>query len=108
MICLEILLVKKFIGDSWSELELLLFNDFFYFVVYLCLLFLGDCFFFSLDMLGGFGGKDIYFFFWDGDVWGNSINLGSGINIEGDEIILFFDENGNLYFVLDGYFGFGG
>lgn len=108
VIRLEILSAKKSGGDSWTEPEALPFNDPSFSVAHPCLSPEGDRLFFSSDMPGGFGGKDIYLSFWDGESWGNPINLGPGINTEGDEITPFFDKNGHLYFASDGHFGLGG
>lgn len=108
VIRLEILAAKKVAGDIWSEPEALPFNDPSYSVAHPCLSPDGERLFFSSDMPGGFGGKDIYLSFWDGEAWGNPINLGPGINTEGDEITPFFDKEGHLYLASDGHFGLGG
>lgn len=108
VIRLEILSAQKQADGTWSEPQALPFNDPSFSVAHPCLSPTGDRLFFSSDMPGGFGGKDIYLSFWAGDNWGNPINLGPGINTEGDEISPFFDQNGNLYFASDGHFGLGG
>jgi len=108
VIRLEILSAEKLGLDQWSEPEPLPFNDPSFSVAHPCLAPSGDRLFFSSDMPGGFGGKDIYLSFWDGSAWGNPINLGPGINTEGDELSPFFDKSGNLYFASDGHFGLGG
>lgn len=108
VIRLEILSAEKQADGTWSTPEPLPFNDPAFSVAHPCLSPAGDRLFFSSDMPGGFGGKDIYLSFWEDGQWGNPINLGPGINTEGDEISPFFDRTGNLYFASDGHFGLGG
>lgn len=64
---------------------------------------------FASDMPGGFGGYDIYVTHWDDrkGTWGESVNLGSQVNTEGDEISpSLFDDM--LIFSSNGHIGFGG
>lgn len=64
---------------------------------------------FASDMPGGFGGYDIYVTHWDDrtGAWGESVNLGSQVNTEGDEISpSLFDDM--LIFSSNGHIGFGG
>lgn len=65
--------------------------------------------FFSSDMPGGKGGKDIWYVALDkkSNVVGKPINL-SAINTKGDDLFPYFDEKGNLYFSSNGRGGFGG
>ena len=105
---LEILSAQKQADGSWSDLQALPFNDPSYSVAHPGLSADGERLFFSSDMPGGFGGKDIYLSFWDGEKWGNPVNLGPGINTDGDEISPFYHESGTLYFASDGQFGLGG
>ncbi len=105
---LEILSAEKGADGTWSTLAPLPFNDPSYSVAHPCLSASGDRLFFSSDMPGGFGGKDIYMSFWDGVSWGGPINLGPGINTEGDELSPFYHSEGQLYFASDGHFGLGG
>lgn len=63
---------------------------------------------FSSDMEGGFGGMDLWKVKYNGDEWFDPVNMGSGINSAGDEILptlsgdtLFFSSNRK-------YEGFGG
>lgn len=105
---LEILSAQKQEDGIWSDLQPLPFNDISYSVAHPCLSSEGERLFFSSDRPGGFGGKDIYLSFWDGGQWGNPINLGPGINTEGDELFPFYHESGQLYFASDGHIGLGG
>jgi outer membrane protein OmpA-like peptidoglycan-associated protein len=70
----------------------------------------GDSMYFTSDMPGGFGGKDIYLSTWSKEgYWIKPLNLGHEINTESDEMFPFYDEQSNiLYFASDGHFGLGG
>ena len=64
--------------------------------------------FFSSNMPGGFGGKDIYMCVIRGAECGEVINLGETINtVENDEFP-FIDEAGKLFFASSGHVGLGG
>lgn len=70
----------------------------------------GDSMYFTSDMPGGFGGKDIYLSTWSKQgYWTKPLNLGHEINTESDEMFPFYDEHSKLlYFASDGHFGLGG
>ena len=65
---------------------------------------------FASDLVGGFGGKDIWFSTFDdkSDTWGTPENLGPGINTPGDEMFPAFRADGSLYFSSNGHGGLGG
>lgn len=42
------------------------------------------------------------------DLWIILVNFGFEFNIFGDELFFIFVDNGDLYFVFDGFFGMGG
>lgn len=64
--------------------------------------------FFSSDMDGGEGGFDIYYSIRRGEGdYSLPVNLGPGINTQGDETTPYFRDN-VLYFSTDGRAGFGG
>lgn len=63
--------------------------------------------FFTSDMEGGKGGKDIYYSEINGDTYGTPVNLGDDINTAADEVTPFY-QDGTLYFSSDGYAGKGG
>ncbi|MFN8437191.1 MAG: hypothetical protein U0V72_06070 [Cytophagales bacterium] len=67
-----------------------------------------NLFFFSSDMAGGFGGKDLYVCIKVDSIWSEPINLGEQINTKGNELFPFLDENQNLYFSSDTHLGVGG
>lgn len=66
--------------------------------------------FFSSDMPGGQGGKDIWFATYSkrSRTWGDPVNLGPTINTEKDEVYPFVHEDGTLYFSSNGHVGMGG
>jgi len=69
----------------------------------------GKALYFSSDMKGGSGGKDIWLIKKEKrDEWSEPINLGSEINSEGDELFPFIHEDGSLYFSSNGIVGMGG
>lgn len=65
---------------------------------------------FASDMIGGYGGKDLYYVEYDKKkrTWGEPVNLGSDINTKDDEMFPFVHANGNLYFASNGHPGMGG
>ncbi|MDA9897973.1 OmpA family protein [Flavobacteriales bacterium] len=69
----------------------------------------GKVLYFSSDMKGGYGGKDIWFIKkLKRDEWSEPINLGDEINTSGNELFPFIHADGSLYFSSDGHLGMGG
>lgn len=68
----------------------------------------GTTLYFSSDMPGGFGGKDIWMCKKNGESWDKPVNLGVDINTSGDEMFPFIRKDNLLYFSSDGLPGFGG
>ncbi len=68
----------------------------------------GNTLYFSSDMPGGNGGRDIYVVKKEGKKWGKPSNLGDKVNSLGDEIFPFIAKTGFLYFSSNGHIGFGG
>ncbi len=64
--------------------------------------------FFTSDMSGGFGGKDIWVSKRNGDTWEKPVNLGPDVNTSGDEMFPSIKNNGVLYFSSNGLPGYGG
>lgn len=64
--------------------------------------------YFSSDMKGGAGGKDIYRSDFVNGRWSKPVNLGESINTAGDELSPFIDFNNILYFASNGHAGLGG
>ena len=69
----------------------------------------GKWLYFTSDMPGGLGGKDIWrIALTEGGGLGGVENVGAPINTEGDEMFPTFRPNGELYFSSDGHVGMGG
>jgi outer membrane protein OmpA-like peptidoglycan-associated protein len=64
--------------------------------------------YFSSDMPGGYGGKDIWKVVRQGEGWGKPENLGPDINTSGDEMFPVMRKDGILFFSSNGLPGFGG
>lgn len=66
--------------------------------------------YFSSDMPGSIGGKDIWFVTYSkrSKTWGDPVNLGPTINTDKDEVYPFIHEDGTLYFSSNGHIGMGG
>jgi peptidoglycan-associated lipoprotein len=70
----------------------------------------GQTLYFSSDMPGGYGGKDIWYVTYSkrGKTWSEPVNLGPAINTEGDEMFPFMHDDGTLFFASNGHVGLGG
>ncbi|MBQ8360476.1 MAG: OmpA family protein [Bacteroidaceae bacterium] len=68
----------------------------------------GEWLYFTSDMPGGMGGKDIWRVRFTADGFGGVENLGNRINTPGDEMFPSFRPNGELYFSSNGHPGMGG
>ncbi len=68
----------------------------------------GTKLYFASDMPGGFGGMDLYVSELENGRWGPPMNLGPGVNTEGNELFPFIHSSGRLYFASDGHLGLGG
>jgi peptidoglycan-associated lipoprotein len=70
----------------------------------------GQILYFSSDMPGGQGGKDLWMSTYSkrSRSWGDPVNLGPTINTEDDEMFPFLHEDGTLYFSSNGHTGLGG
>ncbi len=100
---------EKVSGDDWSEPVQLSLNSENHSVGHPAISISDDetILYFAADIDGGFGGVDLYMSKWESSDWGTPVNLGPGINTEGDE--LFPSLNGSqLYFASDGHHGLGG
>ncbi|NUO01799.1 MAG: PD40 domain-containing protein [Saprospiraceae bacterium] len=105
---LEIMFATLTDSTTWGNLTPLPFNNTAYSVAHPSLSPDGNRLFFSSDMPGGFGGKDIYVCSREGGLWGIPVNLGPNINTDSDELYPFFHQDKRLYFSSDGHFGLGG
>lgn len=68
----------------------------------------GKRLYFSSDMKGTLGGKDIFMCEWANGSWSAPVNLGPEINSVGNEVFPHVTEDGSLYFVSDTRPGLGG
>lgn len=68
----------------------------------------GHVLFFTSDMPGGFGGKDIYYVMRTDSGWGVPVNAGPHVNTAGDEMFPYVAATGRLYFSSDRWPGLGG
>lgn len=68
----------------------------------------GKRLYFSSDIEGGFGGKDIYYSEITDGVCGPLINLGKDVNSASNEFFPFISPSGKLYFSSDKTGGYGG
>ncbi|MBW8688253.1 tetratricopeptide repeat protein [Chitinophaga rhizophila] len=68
----------------------------------------GQVLFFTSDMPGGAGGKDIYYCRKMGDSWSTPMNAGPQVNTSGNEMFPYIDPAGRLYFSSDKWPGLGG
>ena len=64
--------------------------------------------YFVSDMMGGYGGKDIWRAVKEGGTYSKAVNLGEAINTPGDEMFPFVRDNGELYFSSNYHMGMGG
>lgn len=97
--------------DSWDEPIMLSFCDTSYNYGHPSLSEDGSTLYFSADIPGGYGGKDIWMvkYVKRGKTWGDPINLGPAINTEGDEMYPSIAPDGQtLYFSSTGHVGMGG
>lgn len=101
---------STFADGKWSEPVPFSLNNDAYSVGHPCFANNGNTMYFVSDMPGGFGGADIYRMEKGANsTWGTPVNLGDGINTEGDEMFPFMeDEKGMLFFASNGRFGLGG
>ena len=96
--------------DEWDEPIILSFCDTGYTYGHPSLSADGGVLYFSSDMPGGYGGKDIWMvtFVKRGKTWSDPINLGPTINTDKDEMYPSVADDGTLYFSSNGHVGMGG
>lgn len=67
-----------------------------------------DILVFASNLKDSYGGMDLYASFKKGEGWSEPVNLGPGINTEGDELFPFIHEDGTLFFASNGQKTMGG
>lgn len=95
-------------GTKWSDVKEFQYNSDSYSVAHPCLSADGNLLFFTSDMPGGHGGKDIWCCRKNGDGWDKPVNMGFDINTSGDEMFPYMRKDGMLFFSSNGLAGFGG
>jgi len=96
------------VGEKWSNIKELRFNNNDYNTAHPTISVEGDVLYFSSDREGGMGGMDIWKVNRVGDEWSTPENMGPTINTDSDEIFPFIHADGTLYFASSGHSGFGG
>jgi outer membrane protein OmpA-like peptidoglycan-associated protein len=95
-------------GNGFSSEESLPFNSDEYSCAHPTVNADGTKLYFASDMPGGFGGMDLYVSELENGRWGPPMNMGPGINTEGNEVFPFIHKSGRMYFSSDGNLGLGG
>jgi outer membrane protein OmpA-like peptidoglycan-associated protein len=95
-------------NGEWSSAQSLKFNKDDYSNAYPCLSKDGQTMYFVSNRDGGVGGTDLYMCTRQGSGWSEPVNLGRGVNTEGDERFPYIGDDGYLYYSSDGWAGLGG
>lgn len=95
-------------GNGFSDVRPFQYNSSDYSVAHPVLAADGSALYFSSDMPGGRGGKDIWMCTKEGDGWSKPVNLGPEVNTPGNEVFPFLRKDGMLFFSSDGHSGLGG
>ncbi len=95
-------------AGKWSSLQPFSFNSDEYSCAHAAASADGNTLFFTSDMPGGYGGKDIWMCNKFADKWQKPLNLGPDINTSADEMFPYSRADGKLYFSSTGLPGFGG
>ncbi|HOZ88590.1 MAG TPA: tetratricopeptide repeat protein, partial [Bacteroidia bacterium] len=95
-------------GNKWKNIKLLNISSDKYSVAHPCISADNNFLYFTSNMAGGFGGKDIYVSRRSGITWTKPENLGPEINTIGDEMYPTMNKAGVLYFSSNGLPGYGG
>ena len=103
------LYVCKKQGPAWAEPELLPFDNDSIAFAHPAISADGKTLYFTSNLSGGYGGKDIWKSTMDGKVWGQPVNLGPSVNTQGDEMYPYIaDDDKTLYFSSNYHLGMGG
>lgn len=95
-------------GKNWTSGKLLSFQDAQFNYLHPTSAPGGERLIFASDMAGGYGGFDLYEVRKVNGMWTDPVNLGAGINTEGNELFPWYDPRGRLWFASDGLPGLGG
>ncbi len=94
--------------SKWNNIKPFQYNSDDYSVAHPCISADGNYLFFTSDMPGGQGGKDLWSCKKSGDGWEKPVNLGVDINTSGDEMFPNVRKDGVLFFASNGLAGIGG
>lgn len=95
-------------GNDWSKPAPFPYNSDAYSCAHASISADGNALFFTSDMPGGKGGKDIWMCKKNGDGWGKPVNLGAGVNTSADEMFPYIRKDGVLFFSSNQLPGLGG
>lgn len=95
------LYLYEWVDGSWKKEKAFPYNNTKYSVAHPALSLDGKELYFSSDMPGGYGGFDIYLSRLEDGAWTKPVNLGKGVNSEGNELFPFLSDDGKLYFASD-------
>lgn len=95
-------------SGRWNNLTPFPFNSDDHAIAHPCISEDGVYLFFTSDMVGGFGGTDIWYCKRLNGAWSSPINAGSEINSSGNESFPFLASGNTFYFSSDGIGGLGG
>lgn len=93
---------------NWANIKPFQYNSDEYSVAHPSLSADNNYLYFTSDMPGGYGGKDIWYCKRNGDGWDKPVNLGPDINTSGDEMFPYIRKDETLFFSSNGLSGFGG
>ncbi|ABG57882.1 OmpA family protein [Cytophaga hutchinsonii] len=111
LVHLQIMVASKQDPDTkeYKKIKPFVHNKSTYSTIHPTLSYGGQMLVFASDMPGGEGGIDLYMTTLDArGKWTKPVNLGKGINTEGDEVFPSFDGDSILYFSSNGWVGLGG
>lgn len=98
----------QYVNGEWTKPIGMPFNSTRYNVAHPTLSKDGQTLYFSSDMPGGYGGKDIYVATWEEDHWSSPRNMGDQLNTTGDEMFPVFVSENTIFFSSDYHPGLGG
>jgi outer membrane protein OmpA-like peptidoglycan-associated protein len=96
------------VGNRWANVQLVNVSGEDYSVTHPSISADGNTLYFTSNMAGGLGGKDIYMSRKSGITWTKPVNLGPEINTKGDEMYPSIRNDGVLFFASNGLPGYGG
>lgn len=96
------------LNDARPEIKPFKHNNMLYDLIHPCVSRDGSRLYFSSDMKGSMGGKDIFVCEWVNNEWGPPVNVGKEVNSAGHDVYPHITEQGELYFSSNFRPGIGG